>query len=287
MPLLQITTQQLEYLVAVHRARTWAEAAGELGVSPSALSQGLAELERRIGVRLFDSHGRRRLLAPAAVEVVTYAERVLSQTNDLGRWAAAMKSGAAGTIRVGMIDLAAVKHFPATMSKFRSDRPNVNLRLTVAPSRQLIDRLLDAQLDLAVVVEPSTKIDGIVATPLLTEKLAVYSPPDAKSASPQDWGPWVSFPEGSHTRQHIEAALTEIGAPIEVVATSHQPEVLCEMVRLGMGWTVLPEAQAEANLGLRRVRKRPLLRRQLVLAVRTNSIPQPAVDALSELLRSS
>ena len=41
-----LTVQQLDYLVAVVDAPTWADAAARLGVTPSALSQGLAEFER-------------------------------------------------------------------------------------------------------------------------------------------------------------------------------------------------------------------------------------------------
>ena len=41
-----VSTAQLSYLVAITRHRTWAEAAASLGVTPSALSQGIAELEQ-------------------------------------------------------------------------------------------------------------------------------------------------------------------------------------------------------------------------------------------------
>jgi DNA-binding transcriptional LysR family regulator len=44
-----ISVQQLEYLAAVHEAPTWHDAAAAVGMTPSALSQGLAELERRLG----------------------------------------------------------------------------------------------------------------------------------------------------------------------------------------------------------------------------------------------
>ncbi len=57
-PLPQLTIQQLDYLVAVADHATWAEAAASLGVTPSALSQGLAELERRLGIGLFERVGR-------------------------------------------------------------------------------------------------------------------------------------------------------------------------------------------------------------------------------------
>ena len=78
-----LSIRQLEYLVAVAEYPTWGEAADQVGVSASALSQGLAELERRVGVPLFDREGRRRVLRPAAGEVLEHARRVLALTGDL------------------------------------------------------------------------------------------------------------------------------------------------------------------------------------------------------------
>ena len=54
-----LSIRQLEYLVAVADAPTWADAANAVGVSASALSQGLAELERRIGIDLFERRSGR------------------------------------------------------------------------------------------------------------------------------------------------------------------------------------------------------------------------------------
>ena len=59
-PLPDLTIRQLEYLVAVAEEPTWALAAQRVGVSPSALSQGLAELERRVDVPLFEAQARRK-----------------------------------------------------------------------------------------------------------------------------------------------------------------------------------------------------------------------------------
>ena len=67
-----LTIRQLEYLVAVADEPTWALAARRVGVSPSALSQGLAELERRIGVDLFESQGRRRVLRRSALPLLDH-----------------------------------------------------------------------------------------------------------------------------------------------------------------------------------------------------------------------
>jgi DNA-binding transcriptional LysR family regulator len=277
-----LTVQQLEYLVAVTSSPTGAEAAAALGVSQSALSQGLAALERRVGVRLFERRGRRRLLAPTAQPVLDHALAVLGSTRDLASWATRQRAGDEGLLRVGMIDAAAVNYYPRVLRRFREQRPDVELRLTVSPSEPLLVDLARATLDLAVCVEPPGAVDAVEWSVLRTDHLAVYAPPGVEVGRPHTWGPWVTFPEASHSRAVIAAALQQAGARFDVVAESHQPDVLREMVVLGMGWTVLPTAQAGP---LHPARTKPLVERRLVVARRIGAAPQPAADNLIAALR--
>jgi DNA-binding transcriptional LysR family regulator len=280
-PLPNLSIQHLDYLRAVLGAPTWALAAAEVGVTPSALSQGLGELERRLGVPLFEREGRRRVLRPDAAPVAAYAERVLAQTQDLTRWAAEARSGRAGRVRLGMIDAAAVDHFPDTVRAFRDQRPEVDLHLTVAPSAGLLASLARGELDVVVCIEPGAPTPGTTTSPLLDEALYVYAPA-GHPGGPDTWGPWVAFPAGSHTRALVADAVRAAGAPFEVVAESHQPEVLREMVRLGLGWAVLPAAGHvdRASASPARVGAGPLLWRRLVAARRTDALANPAADAL-------
>ena len=136
-----LTVQQLEYLVAAAASPTRAAAAKDLGVTPSALTQGLAELERRVGVPLFERKGRQTSLRPQATEVLAHARRVVAETRDLARWAETRRAGTAGTVRLGTIDAVAIHHRAATIRYHRSVSPGLDLRLTVAPSGALLDSL--------------------------------------------------------------------------------------------------------------------------------------------------
>lgn len=277
-----LTIRQLEYLVAVAEAPTWAEAADVVGVSPSALSQGLAELERRVGVELFDRVGRRRVLRDDASPVLDHARQVLALTADLVRWAQRRRSGEIGHVRVGMIDVAAVVHYPEALRSFRADHPDVELVLTVAPSRALLEDLVAARLDLVVCVEPPASVPGVELEPAVDEPLVVLGPPGV-GGPPSSWGPWVLFPAGSHTREAVERALLDRGATVDVVAESHQPDVLREMVLLGLGWTVLPTSQGSPGNGL--VAHAELMTRRLVVARRSGAVRDPATDLLAAVIR--
>ena len=280
-----LTVQQLEYMVAAAASPTRAAAAAGLGVTPSAITQGLAELERRVGVPLFERHGRQTRLRPQAAEVLAHARRVVAETRDLARWAETRRSGSAGTVRLGTIDAVAVHHRADAIRRHRRVSPDLDLRLTVAPSGALLDSLRVGDLDLVVCVESANPPVGIDTVICLEEPLHAYAPDGAAVGAPATWGPWVTYPDGSHTRSVIAAGLMAVGAPFEVVAESNQPDVLREMVRLGMGWAVLPEAQAEAGVeSLERVRRLPIGVRRLVVARRSGAPPDAAVEALATVL---
>jgi DNA-binding transcriptional LysR family regulator len=279
-----ISIRQLEYLVAVADAQTWAAAADRVGVSASALSQGLAELERRVGVELFENVGRRRILRGTVTPVLEHARQVLALTRDVIAWAERLRTARSGRVRLGMIDVAAVVHFPDVLRAFRAERADVELMLSVASSRSLLDDVQRGALDLAVCVEPPQPIAGVDTTPLLTEPMIVYGPPDSTIGKPASWGPWVLFPSDSHTRRLVVDRLRALGAPVTIAAESHQPDVLREMVLLGLGWTVLPRSQGESERGDMAVGDQ-ILRRKLVLARRTGGVSDPAVDELARRLR--
>ena len=285
-----LTIRQMAYLVAVVDEPTWALAAERVGVSPSALSQGLAELERRLGVPLFESQGRRRVLRRSARPVLDHARRVLALTRDLVDWSDRVRGGRHGRVRLGMIDVAAVVHYPGTVAAFRAEHPDVGLTLSVAPSAQLLHGLRDGDLDLVVCVEPPERHDGLEIEELRREMLVVMAPLGTTIGAPATWGPWLTFPSDSHTRQLIVTALAELGAPTTIAAESHQPDVLVQMVRLGLGWTVLPVDPAVGSVGVGAVGQvvlgPPVVERVLVMARRAESINDPAADELARRLRA-
>lgn len=184
-----LTVQQLEYLVAATDHPTRAAAAATLGVTPSALTQGLAELERRVGLPLFERHGRHTELRHQATEVLTHARRVVAETRDLARWAAAQRSGSAGVVRLGTIDAVAVQHRAEAIRAFHSNHPEVDLHLTVAPSGSLLEGLVGGDLDLIVCVEPVRASEGVAFTHCFDrESPCTSTPPKASSVVPHPSG---------------------------------------------------------------------------------------------------
>ncbi len=271
-PVPNVHFQQLVYVRELARAGTLTEAAERLHVSQPALSQALGQLERRLGVTLFERAGRRRVFTEAGREVVRFAETVLGEASELQERLAARGRGDGGTLRVGMIDAANLYVLPDTIRRFRAEHPGVDLRLLVHTSAALLERLEAFELDLAFVVGPLEGDYQVVE--VLDEPLYLYAPRGVRER-PED-GNWVLYPAGSQTRAAIDRGLARLGLRPEVTLESSNPEILRQMVVLGLGWSVLPEAVATSNRPvLERHRDDPVATRTL-LGVRRRQAPPDA-----------
>lgn len=291
-----LSVHQLLYVREAARADTWSEAARRLGVTQPALSQGVAEVERRLGVKLFDRRGRLRTPTPELREVLSVADLILSGVDDLDRRLHEMHTGQRGTVRLGMIDTAALGSLAPTVASFRERFPDVTVTIVVEASVSLSERVAAGELDLAVVVGPNQVTHRlgrrVQVSPLFDEGIYIYPAVDAtgprtRPGQNRTWGPWVTYPAGSQSRDLITAALARRGVTMDVVAESSNPDVLRQMVRLGVGWCALPEDVAETGPSpLVRLPGAALTKRGIVAIRRADALPNAAADQLFEDLQS-
>ncbi|WP_171164439.1 LysR family transcriptional regulator [Streptomyces sp. I05A-00742] len=83
--MVDIEVRELRYFRAVAQELNFSRAAQRLGMSQPPLSRAIAQLERRLGVRLFDRADRRVELTPAGIALVEEADRVLDAVSAAGR----------------------------------------------------------------------------------------------------------------------------------------------------------------------------------------------------------
>ncbi len=282
LPRLDVGTRTLGYLREVARQPTFTEAAQVLGVSQPALSQSLANLERRLGVALFEQDGRRRRFTQAGELVSEFAAEVIGRTGELQARLDAHRAGSAGLLRVGLIDAATLYLLPAALASFCASRPEVRLLVVVEATDALCDRLAGFDLDLAFCVGHNRP--GLMATHICTETLHVYAKQPTEDPCSVDW---ALYPTGSRTRALIEAGLDDRGIAPMVAMESRNPDVLRQMAEVGLAWTVLPEAVGSRSEGLVEVFPEPVAARPLVLMRRDAAPPDPRAHAMESLARAA
>jgi DNA-binding transcriptional LysR family regulator len=148
------TLRQLAYLVAVADAGTIAAAAGTLHVSPSALSDALAELDRVLGAPLTvrrRAHGV--TLTSAGAAVVERARPLLAAAREMASALHARPGELVGPITIGCYPTLAPTVLPPLLHDFGDAHPRVDLHILEATHDQLEGRIESGEVDVAFVYD--------------------------------------------------------------------------------------------------------------------------------------
>lgn len=143
-----IDPRHLITLEAVVRHGSFAAAADELACTQSAVSQQIAEIERRIGIRILD---RRPVRATEAGKILLEAElAVRTATATALQELSALSEGRTGHVRLGAFASAAVSVVPSALASLRHTHPDVQVKLSQLETEVSHARILRGDLDLAL-----------------------------------------------------------------------------------------------------------------------------------------
>ncbi|GAA4353986.1 LysR family transcriptional regulator [Variovorax defluvii] len=146
----RFTQRQLSAFVAVADVRNFGRAGERLNLSPSAVSQLVSELESAVGFRLFDRTTRSVALSPAGREFHASAKDVLKRIELAQIAADDIRNRAAGVVRVAAPMIMASTALPHAISAYKAIHPKVVIRIRDSAVDALIDKVANAEVDLAV-----------------------------------------------------------------------------------------------------------------------------------------
>ena len=138
----------LRSLLSVARHGSISAASEELHRSQSAVSIKISQLEDALGHRLFRRHARGVSLTPEGQIVVDYAHRILNLENELHETLA--QETMPESISLGLAPDFAAGRLPKILREFTEFRQKLEMEVTVAPSTELNELLLNKELDLAL-----------------------------------------------------------------------------------------------------------------------------------------
>ncbi|MFL5911094.1 MAG: LysR family transcriptional regulator [Gaiellaceae bacterium] len=129
--LLGLELRHLAALEAVGRTSSFGRAARELGYTQSAVSQQIAQLERVVGQRLVDRPGGPRpvSLTEAGQLLLRHADAIVAQLDAAQADMAALAEGAAGPLRVGILQSVGARILPALLRQFQEQWPRVDVQV--------------------------------------------------------------------------------------------------------------------------------------------------------------
>lgn len=178
---MNLRTRSLHAFGVLARVRSYTLAAQALGLTQSALSKQVKELEAQVGVRLFDRTTRAVTLTPEGRELLGNTDRMLEQLDRSVRHVRGMAAGRTGRLRLAAPPNISATLLPPALAAFMRANPDVEITCHDCATADIIRRLMteDAEVAILPLLPGEAPPPGLTLLPLLarTEHLSVAFAP--------------------------------------------------------------------------------------------------------------
>jgi DNA-binding transcriptional LysR family regulator len=264
---MRLTLAQLEAFYWIAHLGTFHDAAGQLNITQPTVSLRMRDLERSLGVRLFDRLGRNVRLTGEGEVMLELVASILADT-----WKISERVGAAGivqgTIRLGLPETFSLVCLPELMRALGRDYPSLRVELAIGTSSSLLRDIEERRLDLAVVANPGDH-PRLRLLPLGQHDMVWAASPDLGLKPPIRPGdvralPIISNPHPSPQHTMIMEWFASAGLTPLRLGFCTSVTVIAELVAAGVAISLLPLPLIQPRLEAGRLR---------VLAARPAPVP--------------
>lgn len=246
-----ITLRQLEFALAVAKHRHFNRAAEECNISQSALSLGIAELEKQLDTQIFERNNKQVLITPLGQALLAHAERIFIEINDLTSLAHNHQSPLTYPMTVGIVPTIAPFLLPKVLPALNERFPNFSLSITEKQTERLIEQVRYGHLDTAIIALPYN-VEGLHIFEFWQEDFyAIFD----KKAAPKSTERLDSnelhkmnlllLGEGHCLTDHVLSACKLSKKSLNSSFYDASLNTLIQMSIAGMGTTLVPEMALE------------------------------------------
>lgn len=286
--------RQLEHFIAVATEMSFSRAAHQAHVVQSALSTSVGNLEKELGVELFDRTRRQIKMTPAGELFREHARRVI-HTSKLAKDAMSEYRGQlTGTVEFGSLNSSSTLNVPKILGDFHRSYPLVRVRLRQSQTGSMayLSAIADGSLDLALVSAPDRFPTGIEMQMLCEEAMLFLCRTDHHLAQRDHVSitelaedDLISFPPEFGLQRLVESAFTAAGVTAPTpCAEAVELSTGASLVRHGLGSMFMPASEASRFPDLRALPVQPSLQWTIFLARAGQERIRPTAAKLAELL---
>lgn len=249
-----ITLRQLEFALAVAKHRHFKRAAEECNISQSALSLGIAELERQLDTQIFERNNKQVLITPIGQALLDRAARIFLEISDLTTLAQEHQTPLAYPMTIGIVPTIAPFLLPNVLPILGDRYPNFKLNIVEKQTERLIEQVRYGQLDTAIIALPYP-VEGLHVFEFWQEDFFAICPKTADNAPKQSMtstelmeNNLLLLGEG-HCLTDQVLSVCRLGKTARTVFFDASLNTLIQMSMAGMGVTLVPQmALAQLNL---------------------------------------
>ncbi|MCS7173187.1 MAG: LysR family transcriptional regulator [Armatimonadetes bacterium] len=254
-----LNVHQLKIFHTVARAGSFSRAAEALGITQPSVSIQVRDLERALGVELFEQIGKRTYLTEAGRVLEEYASRILGLLEEAEQAVREVRGCLGGTLRVGAESTAGTYLLPQVLRELRSRFPEALITLEIHEARRIQEKLLRNELDCGI-VGPSLRHEALIYVPYRTDELVPVAAPDSAVARRGELTArelarerLILRERGSGTREVVEQAFRNLGLPISPAMELPSTEAVIQAAAANLGVGIVSRIAVEGALRAGRV----------------------------------
>ncbi len=290
---MKIDPRRLAILLAVQRDGGIVSAAETLGISASAVSQQITKLETEIGTMVINRTPTGATLTQAGKLLVESAERVEAELAETYKNLLQLDGEITGIVTIGAAPTPIQAILIPLVNEIKNSLPGVELIIQEVTEQQGRSLLRSGNIDLLIMERdisdgsPKAAPRGMRDIPFFDEPWLIVLPehePIPKSLADMSSRTWLDIEPQTAAAEAMERIATTVGEINKVNHRFLDFAVGIQMVSTGMGCTVLPQLALQGNIpnNINIVSLPGLGFRQLVIRLRSNTEPTPAVQAILE-----
>jgi DNA-binding transcriptional LysR family regulator len=289
-----VAFQQLKLFRDIAQTRSVSRGAQLNGISQSAASQHIHELERLLDARLLDRSTRPLTLTPAGNLYLGLCREVLRRNEEFMAALGGLKQDVQGTVRVASIYSIALSEMSLLENEFARRHPGARLSVEYLRPDKVLEAVLADRADLGLISYPAHRKD-LAVLPWRTEEMVLATSPSHPLASARKVTPadlegqdFIAFDEDLPIRHDIDRYLREYGVRVNLVMHFEVVEMMKEAVAFGSGISILPRRIMQSDIERGRIAAIPLdpgLSRPLGIIHRKRKRFNPATQAFLEVLK--
>jgi LysR family transcriptional regulator, transcriptional activator of the cysJI operon len=279
----------------IAQTKSISKAAAHSGISQSAATQHVQEVERRLGISLVDRGTRPLTLTDAGKLYADFCREVLRREEQFLVSLERLKGEAEGTVRVASIYSIGLSEMSRLQQEFERRHPHAQLHVSYLRPEKIYEAVMGDHADLGLVSYPVAKRELAVLA-WRKERMAVAVAPSHRLAAKKILQPsdlngqdFIGFDEDLLIRRELDRFFRDHGVEVNQVMQFDNIQTIKEAVALGSGISILPERTMQSEIEQGRLISVPLhapeLLRPLGIVHRKRKKFNLAAQAFLKLLR--
>jgi len=237
----------LRYVLAISRHGSLAAAARVLMVNETTVSRRLTQIERQLEVQVFERVSGLLISTATGETVITAAEHIEQQAQQMQNSVAGADHRAAGTVRLTAVPLVINHILVPLLYRLTGEHPHLSVELVAEP-RDL--SLSKRESDIAIrLARPSKELNALIRR---IGKLD-YTVYHSSEVDPEKL-PWIGYEDGMRDLPQAQWISQQQEATDETATTvlANDAEVILACVKAGLGKSLLPTVVGDNDVGLQR-----------------------------------